>query len=362
MTHKRVETICICFAAALLSATSASAGGFALREQSAKGQGSSFAGVAAGSAGLSSLFWNPAISAEYNEFGFISESNASLIVPYSESELPGAGNDSGNVGVLGLVPASYYSYAINDQLTIAAAIAAPLGMTTDATNTWAGALHGDKSSVRTYNFNPTASYKVNDWIALGLGAQIEYMTLDMDSRIPGIGTKFADIEADSVGFGLTAGVLLTPADGTSIGLGFRSSISHTLKGKGFTAFPSPILNAPGSAMQGEFDSPELVTLGLSQQVTDQLKVMAGVEWSNWSRFKELRIHSPGGDLFTPENWKDGWFVSAGAEYAYSDVLDLRAGVAYEKSPVPDATRTPRIPDNDRYWLSLGASYKFAENM
>ncbi len=41
---------------------------------------------------------------------------------------------------------------------------------------------------------------------------------------------------------------------------------------------------------------------------------------------------------------------------------MRAGVAYEKSPVPDATRTPRVPDNDRIWLSVGASYQVADNI
>jgi long-chain fatty acid transport protein len=30
--------------------------------------------------------------------------------------------------------------------------------------------------------------------------------------------------------------------------------------------------------------------------------------------------------------------------------------------VPDATRSVRIPDNDRYWLSLGASYKISDSM
>jgi long-chain fatty acid transport protein len=38
----------------------AEAGGFAVREQSAYGQGSSFAGMAAPGDSISSMFWNPA--------------------------------------------------------------------------------------------------------------------------------------------------------------------------------------------------------------------------------------------------------------------------------------------------------------
>jgi long-chain fatty acid transport protein len=41
---------------------------------------------------------------------------------------------------------------------------------------------------------------------------------------------------------------------------------------------------------------------------------------------------------------------------------VRAGVAYDNSPARDVTRTPRIPDSDRYWLSVGASYQVLRNV
>lgn len=352
MTHSTLRLLGTT-AALLLTASTAMAGGFALREQSAKGQGSSFAGVAAGSAGLSSLFWNPAVSSEYNEFGFISESNASLILPYSESDTPAPG--SGNIGEWAVVPASAYSYALTDQMTLGLTFGAPFGLTTNADNNWPGAIHGDKSAVKTYNLGPSVSYAFNDWLAIGVGAQIEYMTLDVTSRSGGV--TILDIAADDLAAGFTAGVLLKPTDSTEIGLGFRSSIHHKLEGDGFSPF-----HAAGTPMSGKFDSPEIVTLGIRQAVSENLSLLAGVEWANWSRFKELRIVAPGPDLVTPEDWKDSWYFSLGGEYAYSDALTLRAGAAYEKSPVPDATRTPRVPDNDRFWLSAGASYKINDTM
>ena len=36
---------------------------------------------------------------------------------------------------------------------------------------------------------------------------------------------------------------------------------------------------------------------------------------------------------------------------------FRAGLAYDQSPVRDAQRTPRLPDNDRTWLAIGAQYR-----
>jgi long-chain fatty acid transport protein len=333
--------------------TTASAGGFAIREQSTIGQGMSFAGVAAGGGGLSSLFWNPAISSEYNEFGFISENNAALIAPYSKSSL-----GSGNIGELAVVPAGYFSYGLTDQITIATSTNAPVGLTTDGRDGWAGSPAGDKSAVATYNFNPTASYKFNDMLSVGIGAQIEYMSVELTNRLSPSGAQSFAAKGGDFGFGLTAGLLFEPTDTTDIGIGFRSSVAHKLEGKARIGAGNPDIHA-------RFKSPELVTLGIRQQVSDQLTLLGGVEWANWSRFKELRIvdDASGSTIaVTPQEWKDSWYFSMGAEYAYNDALTLRSGVAYEKSPVPDATRSVRVPDNDRYWLSLGASYKFSENM
>ena len=65
---------------------------------------------------------------------------------------------------------------------------------------------------------------------------------------------------------------------------------------------------------------------------------------------------------TQENWKNTLFVSAGAEYRWNEKLTLRGGVAWDQTPVPEGFRTPRIPDNSRVWLSIGASYAVTQRM
>ena len=64
-----------------VAATSALAGGYQIHEQSAKFQGMSFAGTAAGGAGLSSMFWNPATITRHS--GWKEEWNATAILPYA---------------------------------------------------------------------------------------------------------------------------------------------------------------------------------------------------------------------------------------------------------------------------------------
>jgi long-chain fatty acid transport protein len=74
---------------ALVSATvDANAGGFAIREQSVYGQGTSFAGIAAGG-DLSGMFWNPAVMTQFA--GIQSSSSYTAIFPYAaNSPSPGS--------------------------------------------------------------------------------------------------------------------------------------------------------------------------------------------------------------------------------------------------------------------------------
>jgi long-chain fatty acid transport protein len=41
---------------------------------------------------------------------------------------------------------------------------------------------------------------------------------------------------------------------------------------------------------------------------------------------------------------------------------VRAGVAYELSPIDVDNRNPRLPDADRVWLSLGATYNWSDRL
>ena len=54
---------------------------------------------------------------------------------------------------------------------------------------------------------------------------------------------------------------------------------------------------------------------------------------------------------TPENFKDAWRSSVGANYHLDDKWKFRGGIAWDQTPVNDTDRTPRLPDADRFWLA-----------
>lgn len=57
------------------------------------------------------------------------------------------------------------------------------------------------------------------------------------------------------------------------------------------------------------------------------------------------------------DWKDTMGYAVGVTHAYTDSLELRAGLAYDNSPVNPEHRSVRLPSNDRRIVSLGAGYK-----
>src|SRR5262245_60440311 len=155
---------------------SAQAGGFAVREQSAYGQGSSFAGMAAPGDSISSMFWNPAAvtsvsrtTVEGNVTGIFPRSE--LDVDFSRSSLAALGitGDGGNVGETGVVPAAYFAMPLTDAFYIGMSITAPYGLATTSDEPWVGMFSHLEAEAVSVNATPMIGIKFNDMISVGIG-------------------------------------------------------------------------------------------------------------------------------------------------------------------------------------------------
>jgi long-chain fatty acid transport protein len=352
-------------AAALLSglgaADPANAGGFAVREQSSYFQGSSFAGTAAGG-DISSMFWNSA--AITNVPGFNAEASGTIIFPSSDVTATGGvlaladPYRTTNIGVDTFVPAMYGTYQINDRLYAGIAVNSPFGFATKPDNPlWAGAPIALTSQVRTLNFNPTLAYKITPELSIGVGAQAEYMRARLNSDI-------RSVDADSWGAGATVGMLWQPSPATSIGVGWRSSVTQDLSGMYITTALAPTPNV-GFPANASVTLPDEVTLSARQALTDRLTLLGTVEWQNQSSVENIPISSIyfGGVCETLNfNYRDQWYFALGAEYAYSPSLTVRTGVNYEISPTDNSNRTIVLPDSNRLGVSVGGSYRYSDRV
>ena len=366
----------------IAASPAANAGGLGIREQSAYGEGTSYAGVAAGG-DLSTMFWNPAVMTQFA--GIQSSSTYAGILPYS-SHSPSAGSTyfgslaepqggTGNTSNAALVPGTTFSYQINQNLWVGLSFNSPFGLSVSFPENWVGRDYGaSDSNLTTYNVTPSVAYRINDWISIGAGMQIQYANLSFQhglsafaqgvpTPIPGFFVSGlaaspvdAKLSANGWGYGFTVGVTLTPTPATAIGLGYRSGIDQKFSGT-LTLPPQA-----GGALPANLtvNAPSILSLGLRQRIDPQWTLLGTVEWTNWNRIGTSVISTPlppSPFLTLPFQWKDGWLFSIGAEYKASDRLSLRTGFGYEISPVTDQVRFPVIPDNDRFWASIGASYQ-----
>jgi long-chain fatty acid transport protein len=335
------------------------------------------------------MFWNSAAAAAAP--GMNTETHVTLVIPHAEIEATGGAlvdvfgldRDSGSIGDPTAVPASYANYQVSDRLFLGLAINGQYGFTTKPENPdFAGTPIATTSKIFSINFNPTVAYKVSPELTIGVGAQIMYADLRLRSSnseaITGALTGGQIIsggrttEADDVGFGATAGVMWKPLPGTTIGIGYRSAIE--LEGKGTcTGFGLSNLAAGpfgaeclvGVGVTADLTLPDMVTASIRQRVDERWTVLGTVEWTNWSRVgSEAEFKDSDGnvvDVF-PLGYDDGWFFSVGAEYAWSPFTTLRAGLGYEVSPISDEVRNVSLPDNDRIWLSVGASTRLTDKI
>jgi long-chain fatty acid transport protein len=237
---------------------------------------------------------------------------------------------------------------------------APFGLVTKPDSVWSGQIYARTSKVFSLNVNPIVGIKVTDWLSIAAGPSVQYFDVRLRSATSFLPTApTATLEGDDIGFGATAGALVTLPTQTQIGVGFRSAIKHELKGN----LTNPASPVPVLGIESKLTLPETVTVGVSQAVTPYFRVHAGFEWTNWSRLQEPDIVGPTGPVSELVlNYRDGYFYSGGVEYDLTDRWTVRAGLAYEESPITTANRTPRLPDNDRIWASLGASYKWNERL
>jgi len=374
-TKLRFALLSSCALVGIVAANTAQAGGFAVREQSTEFQGMSFAGDAAAGGALSGMFWNPAVAASAPK-GYSSESDyTGIFGNVTEDAQPGSSlypftaaglaTSSGNIAPATLVPASYSAYRLNSSTVLALSINSPFGLTTKTTVPWVGQLQERTSDIKTYDFVPTVAVQVAPGISVGAGIQIEKMTAHLTSALsPSLTAPNAAVDGDDTAFGFTAGVNFMPSTATSIGLGYRSAVSHKLSGT-LTATSAPSLS---DTVTAKTTLPEIVTLSARQSVTPNLRLDGTVEWTHWSDLQKLDVScttaglpfcaAPGAvPLSLPFNWHDSWMFALGGEYDVSKALTVRSGLAYELSPVQNPNeRTPRLPDQNRLWLSGGASY------
>lgn len=386
------RALTLTLAALLSSSTVALAAGFGLKEHSAEAMGSAYAGVAASSS-AQALSYNPASLAG------VADSDISLslveILPTSSAGYTTATTSAGTPTGGSASPRNFIGDApipnlavrhrLSDDWAVGLSISAPYGLKTNYPAGWAGRYYALKTSLVTVDIAPSIAYQVTPTLSLGASLEVEYArgqltsavdigtlgaSLAIPGSVPGALDGSARLSAMDWSEGFTIGAIDQITPDLTLGLSYQSAIHHRLAGPLTFTLDAAGLGAAIRGATGLFTNtrasaavitPDMVLAGARWQIDGRWTALAEMDWTNWSQFQNLTIISQNpaqpNDV-TDGRWHNTLFGSLGLEYLVDDSWKLRGGVAYDESPIPDATRNPRIPDADRVWLAVGAAYRF----
>jgi long-chain fatty acid transport protein len=370
------------------------AAGYGLKEHSAQAMGTAYAGVAADLYNPSALSYNPATLAGVADTDIavslveiVPHSSAVYTTAVTSAGTPAGGNAAPE-NFIGDAPIPDFAlrHRLSGSLTMGLGVSVPYGLKTDFPAGWAGRYHAMKTSAITVNIAPSLAWQVTPELTLGASFNMEYARGELTSAIdtgtlgvlnaipgavPGALDGGARLSAMSWSEGFGLGAVWQPAPDLGFGLAYKSAIIHKMNGPLTFTLDSAGLGAAIRGATGLFTDtrasvklpmPDMILFGARKQLTGDFAMMAEFDWTNWSRFNDLTVvaRNPGQpDDVTAADWHDGIFASLGGEYRAGKRWKLRAGVGYDESPVPDATRGPRIPDANRTWLTGGVEYRLS---
>ncbi|MDC5822742.1 outer membrane protein transport protein [Vibrio europaeus] len=350
------------------TSSSANAAGFQLAEYSATGLGRAYAGEAAMADNASAQWRNPAMlthleGTQISTGAIYVDPNIDINGEVTTNSATGdrrGATSSKDIAHSAVIPNLYLSHKYNDKLAIGFALGTNYGMETELESSFTALHFGDKASVKTVEAVASLGYQVIDNVSVGAG--IRYVTgeghfgASLKSVVDGSVTTLKYMEGDDTSWGYQLGAAWDINEHNRIGVAYKSEVTMDFEGtaSGLSYTPSK----PGTL---SIPLPATLEVASFHQLTDTVSIHASVNWTDWSKFKELQAQfATGPDTIKTENWKDNYRFAVGATYQYNAKLALRTGVAYDTSAVDDKNRTTTIPETDRTWLSLGASYQFTD--
>ena len=309
-------------------------------------------------------------------------------------------NDGGQGGFTAWLPTGFLVIPIGDRFAFGLSQVVPQGMRTTWNENSKFRDFAVDTKIETVGLTGSLSFKVRDDFSIGGGLIVQrsqgFVSQNVDlfsaaSVSPGlgngafpagVGTALMRVKVDNISTGWFTGVVWKPTDRDSLGLNYHAKIKNKMTGKysvradalnnGLmtddtifgngktlveTAYPGLKLYPNGAHASTQLDIPATAALDWVHQFNDRWTLGVSAMWTQWSSFKDLTLKSQGSTIVAiPYNYKDAWMYSVGGDFKATDELTLRAGVAYDQTPTRNSTRDPRIPDGDRYFLSLGAGY------
>ncbi|MDO6548782.1 outer membrane protein transport protein [Pseudoalteromonas carrageenovora] len=355
------------------------AAAFQLSEQNASGLGRAYAGEASIADDASVVARNPALMTLFKDkqlsvaaIGVIPD--VSLEGESAPTGIDESSLDDDSIAPSAVVPAAYFTMPYNDKVSIGFGAFSNFGLSTDFEDDYSAGQIAGKTEIFTVNLNASVAYKVTEKFSYGIGLNAIYADATI-VRHAGSGLPFAastevvNLEGDDTGYALNVGLMYQLDDNSRFGFNYRTETDITFEGDFSSALPTEFGGTSGVKYPGSVDItlPAIAEFSGSHQLDDKLGLHYSVLWTGWSSFESLeaQVTAPTGDKFSAfnkdESFSDSYRFAVGSDYQYNENLLLRAGVAFDESPVSQDHLSISIPDTDRFWFSFGGNYAIDQN-
>ncbi len=356
----------VVFIGAAMGVCTAQAGGYQLNDYSVTGLGRSYAGQGIVGDDYSAIAFNPAGMTLMKKSGVQQVFNFINL----KADVEGLGRHAGGHKKMNFwqpVPAGFAQYNVNDRLSLGAGIYAPFGLKTQYKKGWFGSESAILSKLDIVDFNISAAYKVTDHLSLGASAILRYIYGRMTQDLPKVGGVagggYMNFNVHGWTQTGTLGAMYEFNENSRIGLSWRLRSAQRARGKLKISGSNdmlPVLKNGMYEVHSNPDLPESIALSGYHRYKD-LGFSGTARWTHWtSSFPDFVVRSaalPNGKKRTDYRYQNTWTLTGGVDYYYCKNLTFRFGGGWDESPThKPQRRTIRIPDNDRWWMSVGASY------
>jgi long-chain fatty acid transport protein len=367
-----VSVLCILFAAA-----SVQAGALALYEEATPDMGVAGAGRQAAAQDASTAGGNPAgmtrldrCQAEGGFLGFYP------VTKFKVQETNVSGGGVGNAGYFAPGGTLYYVHSLSPDLKLGVGMGSYMGAGLDYGDKWSGRYYAEKVDLTTVFINPSVGYRLNPWLSIGGGVNVVYGDMSAKTAINTIlepGDGRIKYDASDVGYGFNAGVLFEVSPQTRFGVTYISEVQLDFKDEPkFDNIEGTVLEgllqASGvidSDLKVNWNIPQQVALGVYQEITQDLVLVATVNWQDWSNLggAEISVPADGSTASTELQWRDTYHVGLGAYYRVAEPWLLMLGWGYDTSPTSSTKdRSPAMPVDRQLRYAAGVQYEWNKDI
>jgi long-chain fatty acid transport protein len=351
--------------------------GFGLYEGSARGN--ALAGTLVGRADdASAVYYNPAGITQLP--GIQAMAGTTLVIPSLDvkTRTGSVVQDNYMTDNIWIVPHAYGTFQLTDKVWAGLGIFSQFGLGTQFDDNWPGKYSSYRAFIQSATINPNIAFKVTDNLSLAVGLDFIWLDGDLRQAIPfPRGNQIFQLtdqtlKGNSFGYGANVAIHYKPFEWLALGATYRSQVKEHVTGHAAFSNTNPLLVPQGIATTPaslNITLPDEVFLGATFYPIQKLSVEIGAIWTNWSTWNNLAIQydnppifslPTGGQVSKAKNWDDAWRFMLGVEYKALDWLDLRAGYAYDQTPVRDSTFDYLVPDSDRHMFSFGPGFHFGK--